>query len=654
MKANYSALLVLFLPCLSFSQNCPGWLYLPNQPSYARIGDLDVPGNTITVEAFFKRTAPWNGVDLYQGDLVSKHRNPWDVNYLLRPSSAEITTTNGYFKTPEICPIELNKNYHAAMVYDGRTLKFYRNGFLMSQIAASGNLFQNNFITQIGLYDDLIIPEQLVGYITEVRIWNVARTQNEIRTYMNQPLSSPQTFPGLLAYYTFTDLKNKQGNAAWDGTLGGSAVVNGNNPDCSFIADSCGKIPVIDVCSNAGLTFSINTVQPKCMGQANGSINLSATGIYGPFHYRLNNGPFQSNSAFNGLSEGTYAITVKDAKGCTKDTSVKIMGSIWPNPIVKTGSDANICANEQIQLSATGASTYQWLPSTGLSNPNIADPVASPPVSTQYVVTGVDANGCSSSDTVFIAVTPVPRIKLIEDTVICKGSTVRLVRSSVNVKNVIWEPSTDLTDPTNINTLAVPVETTQYFVTAQNDRCSVQDSVLVVVADKPEVVLTKSNDINCTETVTQLSTNVAGTFTWAPSESLNNPFSPQPIASPSHTTAYTVQIKHNNGCISTDSITVYVTAEGTGQNRYVPNAFTPNGDGKNDCFGIKHWGAVTSLKFSVFNRWGERVFFTTSSNTCWDGTFKGVDQPADTYVFHIEAKSLCGDIVKKGTFQLIR
>ena len=101
---------------------CKNWLSLPSYPSYMTAGDLDVPGNQITVEAVFMRTAPYTGGQIWAGDLVSKHVNPTDVNYLLRPNNAEITTSNGYFRTPDICEIELNKVYHAAMVYDGVTL----------------------------------------------------------------------------------------------------------------------------------------------------------------------------------------------------------------------------------------------------------------------------------------------------------------------------------------------------------------------------------------------------------------------------------------------------------------------------------------------------------------------------------------------------
>ena len=130
---------------------CDNWLYLPALYSYMSVGHLNVPGNQITVEAMINRTAPYSGGPLYAGDIVSKHNDPTDVNYLLRPNSAEITTTNGYFRTPDICEIKINKTYHVAMVYDGSSLKFYRNGYLMSQIAASGDLLQNGWDTRIGL-----------------------------------------------------------------------------------------------------------------------------------------------------------------------------------------------------------------------------------------------------------------------------------------------------------------------------------------------------------------------------------------------------------------------------------------------------------------------------------------------------------------------
>ncbi|MEO8854637.1 MAG: LamG domain-containing protein, partial [Ginsengibacter sp.] len=191
---------------VGFAQiNCTNWLNTPSVPSYVDIGKLNVTGNQITVEAVINRTQPYtegigNG---NEGDVVSKHDNPTDINYLLRPNHGYITTDKGFFGTPDIEEIKLNTTYHVAMVYDGSTLKFYRNGCLMSQAAASGNLFQNQWDTRIGYLQSQNYTTNFIGYINEVRIWKVARTQDQIRAYMNTSLPNPTTQTGLLAYYSF-------------------------------------------------------------------------------------------------------------------------------------------------------------------------------------------------------------------------------------------------------------------------------------------------------------------------------------------------------------------------------------------------------------------------------------------------------------------
>ena len=136
----------------SLEDPCSTWLGLPSQPSSVEVGQLNVTGNQITVEAEINRTAPYASETLEEGDVVSKHDHPGDVNYLLRPNHAYINTDNGFYGTPDVCEVKLNKTYHVAMVYDGASLKFYRNGFLLSQIAATGNLTQNSWPTRIGYY----------------------------------------------------------------------------------------------------------------------------------------------------------------------------------------------------------------------------------------------------------------------------------------------------------------------------------------------------------------------------------------------------------------------------------------------------------------------------------------------------------------------
>lgn len=227
----------------SFQENaeigCNTWLKTPYQESWVGVGDLDIPGDQLTVEALYYKTTPKSGDPPWDGDLVSKHTGPSNVNYLLRAGHAEITTSNGFFYTPEICMIDYERVYHVAMVYDGKVLKYYRNGFLMSEIPVTGDMVQNNLETRIGYLDYSGNIENFIGYINEVKIWNVARSQEEIKAYMNTPLPNPSSQTGLLAYYTFNSLQNKQGNATWNGRLGGGATINNQNPDCTFEADSC-------------------------------------------------------------------------------------------------------------------------------------------------------------------------------------------------------------------------------------------------------------------------------------------------------------------------------------------------------------------------------------------------------------------------------
>ena len=298
------------------TNSCNNWLNTQVLGQSVKIGDLDVSGTQITVEATINRTSPYVGAYNYAGDIVSKHTDPNDANYLLRPNNAEITTSNGYFITPPICDIQLNKTYHIALVYNGTTLKFYRNGFLMSQVAATGNLFQNNLLTTIGDWANYTVSvgTNFKGNINEVRIWNVAKTQAQLQTYMNSSLPNPTTQSGLLAYYVFDNLLNKQGNATFNGTLNGGATINATNPNCSFVADSCNIIPpplsstiinnytaalALDICTNKltvqdALNFNVGDtvllIQMKgaTIDQTNTSNFGTVTNFNGAGNYEFN------------------------------------------------------------------------------------------------------------------------------------------------------------------------------------------------------------------------------------------------------------------------------------------------------------------------------------------------------------------------------
>jgi gliding motility-associated-like protein len=183
------------------------------------------------------------------------------------------------------------------------------------------------------------------------------------------------------------------------------------------------------------------------------------------------------------------------------------------------------------------------------------------------------------------------------------------------------------------------------------------DSLVLIVnlsGDSLSTSVQKSNDISCLQPSAQLRASGGVSYTWSPPDGLNDLRLYNPVASPAATTTYQVQITKANGCIVTDTITVFVGTGNLDNAFLVPNAFTPDGDGKNDCFGIRHWGAVSNVQFMVYNRWGQLVFQTTNPSECWDGRYKGTPMPTATYVYMINAITPCGPVVRKGTVTLVR
>jgi gliding motility-associated-like protein len=139
---------------------------------------------------------------------------------------------------------------------------------------------------------------------------------------------------------------------------------------------------------------------------------------------------------------------------------------------------------------------------------------------------------------------------------------------------------------------------------------------------------------------------------WSPPDDLDNPSSQDPVAHPEKSTTYTVTAATDEGCTATASVSIKVF---TVANIFVPNAFTPNGDGHNDVLraipiGIKAFGY-----FAVWNRWGQRVFYTTDPAVGWDGSVGGRLGEAGAFVWKVSGIDYKGDQVQQeGTVLLVR
>lgn len=150
----------------------------------------------------------------------------------------------------------------------------------------------------------------------------------------------------------------------------------------------------------------------------------------------------------------------------------------------------------------------------------------------------------------------------------------------------------------------------------------------------------------------QLSGTGGGLFEWSPATWLSDPGIANPIATPQDDITYTLTVTNNEGCIDTDEIKIEVFK---GSYIYVPTGFTPDANGLNDVLIPMYGGIKTLHQFSIYNRWGERIFFTKNMNEGWDGRLKGKDQGTGVFVWMIDAVDYAGKVYKlKGSFSLIR
>ena len=152
------------------------------------------------------------------------------------------------------------------------------------------------------------------------------------------------------------------------------------------------------------------------------------------------------------------------------------------------------------------------------------------------------------------------------------------------------------------------------------------------------------------------SDSTANAFLWTPAKGLNFTNIYNPIATLTDNVdsiTYTVTASTSAGCFGEASVIVRVFK--TGPEIFVPSAFTPNGDGKNDILKPITVGIKTLTYFKVFNRWGQMVFATSEFNKGWDGNINGTPQASGTYVYMAQGIDYNGKTVfRKGTVVLIK
>jgi hypothetical protein len=387
---------------------------------------------------------------------------------------------------------------------------------------------------------------------------------------------------------------------------------------------------------------------------AGSSIGLQASGantyqwsISGGAATGLSNSSI-SNPQASPATTTTYTVLGVDGNGCTNTDNIQVTVNNLPN--VSAGADASICPGLGTGLTASGATSYSWTPTAGLSNAAIAGPTASPNATTTYTVTGTDANGCVDTDQVIVTVFPQPSVSATSSSPILECGTVTLNVTGLNAVQWSTQPAGNgsIANSSATNTTANPSGTgTVTYVVAGTDAngCAGTASTNVVV--NPLTISINPNVIDDPNglifNVTSNGTNFDWDFgdggsTSTQSTSVQHQFTSQPTGDFFVVTA----IVSNNGCEAEDTLHVFVDFV----QLTFPNIVVLGGNLENQVLqfvnpfiypNITALPSIINFKAEIFNRWGGKVGEITDPTGSWDPS--EVESGAYFYVVSYEKRS---------------
>lgn len=274
----------------------------------------------------------------------------------------------------------------------------------------------------------------------------------------------------------------------------------------------------------------------------------------------------------DGLSEGVDTITITLTREFDCGVFPVIEYEVYildePNVQINGGLDtATLCADGQLQLLATGAQQYSWMPDTLVTAADIANPLAAMDTSGWLTVTGSFENlqFCTRTDSIFVDFID-PQIDILtpQGDSLCQGDTITLVaQNNLGNSNLSWAPGFSIvSDPSLAEVEVAPTFSTTYTASAELNGCLASATAFINVdfIDKP--VLVADDTVICQGTSLQIAEDLFfpnSIYSWTPAGSLDDPTIPNPVATPDESTIYTVITTGPSGfCIDTQSIVVDV------------------------------------------------------------------------------------------------
>jgi gliding motility-associated-like protein len=513
-------------------------------------------------------------------------------------------------------------------------------------------------------------------------IYNIKLIINKGQDCSDSAVSKAFVYPGFFPAFKFsgtcinkptqfTDLTTtKYGNVdTWEWDFGDAFVANSTLKDPTYTYSSYGaKNVTLNVTNSVGckdtavrvitmtdkpeldLAFKDTLICDKDAVQ----LIANATGNYTwTPNYNISASNTSSPKVQPKATTKYYASLDQD--GCIGADSVLVR--VTDHVDLSAMPDSTICETDSVQLRIqSNGFDYSWSPSTFLNDANAKQPISTPSNMITYNV--ISAIGsCTASANIKITTAPYPIAVAGKDTTICFNSSAQL-KGQMEGNTFAWSPSNSITSPNGLTSFARPVNSTDYVLTVfSQNGCPKPHRDTVVVTVLPDIKAFAGNDTSVI-IGQQLQLNGTGgtSFVWSPSNYLNAANIPNPIATfnaASDKIILRLISENTAGC--KDSAYINIKVFSTIPEVFVPTAFTPNKDGRNDELKPIAVGMKQIEKFTVFNRWGQIVFTTSSTERGWDGNVNGKPQGTGTFAWMVSATDHTGKpYSKKGTVVLIR
>lgn len=348
-------------------------------------------------------------------------------------------------------------------------------------------------------------------------------------------------------------------------------------------------------------------------------------------------------------------IVPYDGYGCIDTLYARLLDTLTVK--ANAGKDNISCNNNPVQIGANPKSglVYSWSPTAGLNNSFIANPYANPAITTSYYLTTSSiGGGCANIDTVIVRSSILDSsMQLKGKAFYCEGYGDSSILKVAFADSIQWFKN-DVAIPGANQTEYKATKTGFYHaILFSQDGCSIITSKQEILIDKAKAGITYPLQYAVIDLPLPLQARQFGsTAIWSPGTYLNNPESYTPVFKGTNDQLYTIEIKTNSGCVTTDRQIIKIVPR---IEIYVPTAFTPNNDGLNDFLHPSLMGIKELSYFRIFNRWGQLLFETKNELPGWDGKINGQLQSTQVFVWMAEGIGLDNNVYRrKGTVTLVR